>query len=56
LEGKAEEINSEETISIYQLKSYVENRVPELSKIHKGSAQYPTGYSIGNDFPIGIVK
>jgi len=56
LEGKAEEINSEETISIFQLKSYVENRVPELSKIHKGSAQYPTGYSFGNDFPIGIVK
>ncbi len=44
-----------ETISIYQLKSYVETRVPELSKEHQGSSQYPTGYSFGNDFPIGVV-
>lgn len=44
-----------ETISIYQLKTYVETRVPELSKEHNGSSQYPTGYSFGNDFPIGVV-
>jgi hypothetical protein len=44
-----------ETISIYQLKTYVESRVPELSKEHNGNTQYPTGYSFGNDFPIGVV-
>ena len=56
LDGKTDIANSDGTISIYQLKSYVESRVPELSKLHKGSAQYPTGYSFGNDFPIGVVK
>ncbi len=39
-------------ISVSELKSYVETRVPELSKLYKGASQYPTGYSFGNDFPI----
>lgn len=56
LEGSTALKNNDETISIYELKSYVETRVPELSREHKGSPQYPTGYSFGNDFPIGVVK
>ena len=56
LNGENAASKKDETISIYQLKSYVESRVPELSKIHHGSSQYPTGYSFGNDFPIGVVK
>ncbi|MGM0480043.1 MAG: caspase family protein [Bacteroidota bacterium] len=39
-------------ISASELKSYVESRVPELSQQYKGSTQYPTGYSFGNDFPL----
>ncbi len=56
LNGSASAAAKDETISIYQLKSYVESRVPELSKLHNGSPQFPTGYSFGNDFPIGVVK
>ena len=56
LNGVSEKVQKNETISVYQLKSYVESRVPELTKEYKGSAQYPTGYSFGNDFPIGVVK
>jgi len=56
LNGTASDVAKDETISIYQLKSYVESRVPELSKLHNGSPQFPTGYSFGNDFPIGVVK
>lgn len=44
--------SSDAVISASELKSYVESRVPELSKKYKGSPQYPTGYSFGNDFPI----
>ena len=55
LTGNSDKAAKDETISIYQLKSYVETRVPELSKQYQGSSQYPTGYSFGNDFPIGVV-
>ena len=55
LTGNSDKAVKDETISIYELKSYVETRVPELSKQYQGSSQYPTGYSFGNDFPIGVV-
>jgi WD40 repeat protein len=55
LSGNSDKAVKDETISIYQLKSYVETRVPELSKQYQGSSQYPTGYSFGNDFPISVV-
>lgn len=55
LSGSSDKAVKDETISIYELKSYVETRVPELSKQYQGSSQYPTGYSFGNDFPIGVV-
>ncbi|MFT5601359.1 MAG: WD40 repeat protein [Flavobacteriales bacterium] len=56
LTGQSDQFKTDETVTVYELKSYVEERVPELSKIHHGAPQYPTGYSFGNDFPIGIVK
>jgi WD40 repeat protein len=55
LSGNSDKAVKNETISIYDLKSYVETRVPELSKQYQGSSQYPTGYSFGNDFPISVV-
>lgn len=42
-------------LSMGELKTYVEHRVPELSEEYKTSPQYPTGYSFGNDFPIGVL-
>lgn len=43
-------------ITINEIKTYVEERVPELSEQYHGSAQYPTSYSFGQDFPIVILK
>lgn len=54
LSGKAT-IGASEIISVNRLKTYVEQRVPELSAQFKTSPQYPTGYSFGNDFPIGVL-
>lgn len=43
-------------ITINEIKTYVEERVPELSEQYHGSSQYPTSYSFGQDFPIVILK
>ncbi len=43
-------------ITINEMKTYVEDRVPELSEKYHGSSQYPTSYSFGQDFPIVIIK
>ena len=48
--------NGDQKITISELKSYVEERVPELSSQYRGSPQYPTSYSFGQDFPIVIIK
>lgn len=48
--------NGDDKITISELKVYVEERVPELSEQYRGSAQYPTSYGFGQDFPIVILK
>ncbi|MCB9224132.1 MAG: caspase family protein [Crocinitomicaceae bacterium] len=48
--------NGDHKITINEIKSYVEDRVPELSEEYRGSPQYPTSYSFGQDFPIVIIK
>jgi len=54
LQGK--EVNkSGEKVTISEMKSYVEDRVPELSEKYHGTPQYPTSYSFGQDFPIVIL-
>jgi uncharacterized caspase-like protein len=54
LAGKAD--NGDKRITIKELSAYIENRVPELSEKYKGTSQFPSGYSFGNDFPVGIIK
>jgi len=56
LSGKADGGSADKKITVNEIKSYVEDRVPQLSEEYHGSAQYPTGYSFGQDFPIVIVK
>lgn len=46
----------DQKVTVNELKTYVEERVPELSEMYHGSPQYPTGYSFGRDFPIVILK
>lgn len=55
LEGEVGD-NGDRKITINEIKSYVEDRVPELSEQYRGSPQYPTSYSFGQDFPIVILK
>ena len=56
LSGKADGGMNDKKITVNELKSYVEDRVPQLSEEYHGSAQYPAGYSFGQDFPIVFVK
>lgn len=48
--------NGDDKITVSEMKVYVEERVPELSEQYRGTAQYPTSYSFGQDFPIVILK
>ena len=54
--GVNQENQLDKKITINEIKTYVEERVPELSEKYHGSPQYPTSYSFGQDFPIVIVK
>ena len=56
LQGKDAGSNADGTITVRELSSYVEQRVPELSQKYKGKPQYPASFSFGNDFPIMILK
>lgn len=56
LQGNADSGIKDKKITVNELKSYVEDRVPELSEQYGVPAQYPTGYSYGQDFPIVIIK
>lgn len=54
LGGKGD--NGDGKVTVNELKIFMEERVPELTKQYGGQAQYPTGYSTGNDFPISVLK
>ncbi len=56
LQGEADGGNKDRKITVKELSSFLNDKVPELSEKHKGSAQYPTSYGYGQDFPIIIVK
>lgn len=56
LQGKNQVANSDGVISVNEIKTYIENRVPELSEEVHGTPQFPTSYSFGHDFPIVILK
>jgi WD40 repeat protein len=48
--------SGDQKVTVTEIKTYVEDRVPELTEEHRGSPQYPTSYSFGQDFPIVILK
>jgi len=56
LEGKADGAPKDGMVSIYELKSYIENLVPEYSQKFKGQVQYPYTFSKGQDFPVSVIK
>jgi uncharacterized caspase-like protein len=54
LNGKAD--TGDGKITVNELKLYMEDRVPDLTKQFGGQSQYPTGYITGNDFPIMLIN
>jgi WD40 repeat protein len=52
----AGDANGDKKLTVRELSTFIENKVPELSEKYKGSAQFPSAYSFGNDFPIVIYK
>lgn len=56
LSGAADGAPKDGKVTIYELKGYLDDQVPELSILYKGSPQYPHTFSRGQDFPIVIVE
>lgn len=56
LQGKDAATITDGSLTIRELSTYIEQRVPELSAKYKGTAQYPASFSFGNDFPILIFR
>ena len=48
--------NTDKKLTVKQLDAYLQAKVPEITKKFKGTEQYPSSYSYGNDFPIIIIK
>jgi len=54
LSGKADGLNPDQKITVRELNAYIEQRVPALAEEYKGTPQFPSGYSFGNDFPLVV--
>src|SRR5690606_5802883 len=52
LNGQADGAPRDGSISVFELKSYLDAKVPVYSEKHKGKPQYPFTFSIGQDFPV----
>ena len=53
LEGKAD-LGDDGQVTVSEIRLYMEDRVPSLTEEYGGSAQYPTFFLNGNDFPIAV--
>ncbi|HYG03640.1 MAG TPA: caspase family protein [Chryseosolibacter sp.] len=54
LQGGADGAPKDGKVTIYELKSYIDDQVPELTRKMKGKPQYPYTFSRGHDFPVVI--
>ncbi|WP_109830958.1 caspase family protein [Reichenbachiella versicolor] len=54
LSGKADGAPKDGKVTIYELKSFIDDQVPEYSQKYKSKPQFPVTYSQGQDFPIVI--
>lgn len=52
LNGKADGAPLDGKVTIYELKSYLDDQVPVNTQKFKGETQYPYTFSKGNDFPL----
>jgi len=56
LNGKADGSPEDGRVTVRELLSYVDSRLPELSEKYKQQAQYPVVDSRGQDFPLATVR
>lgn len=54
LQGEADGAPKDGKVTIYELKSYIDDQVPEMTRKLKGNPQYPYTFSRGQDFPLVI--
>jgi hypothetical protein len=52
LNGKADGAPKDSKITVYEIKSYIDDQVPEISYKLIRHKQFPSTFSIGHDFPI----
>jgi len=52
LAGEAEGSNEDGKITVRELSAYIDDKVPELTELYRGEAQWPSIYGKGQDFPI----
>ena len=52
LSGKADGAPKDGKVTVYEIKSYLDDQVPEMTRKIKGHSQYPNTFSRGSDFPI----
>lgn len=56
LAGEADGAPKDGKVTIYELKSFIDDQVPEMTHKLKGKPQYPYTFSRGQDFPIVIER
>ncbi|MEO7658250.1 MAG: caspase family protein, partial [Pyrinomonadaceae bacterium] len=54
LSGEADGSPTDGKVTVKELAAYLDDQVPELTKLHRGKLQYPHSSTRGQDFPIGI--
>jgi len=52
LRGAADGAPKDGKVTIYELKSYIDDQMPEMTRKLKGKPQYPYTFSRGQDFPL----
>jgi WD40 repeat protein len=52
--GEADGAPKDGKVTIYELKSFIDDQVPEMTRKLKGKPQYPYTFSRGQDFPLAI--
>lgn len=54
LKGKADGAPADSKVTVYEIKSYIDDQVPEVSYNLIRHKQFPSTFSIGHDFPLVI--
>ena len=54
LNGKADGAPADSKITVYEIKSYIDDQVPEISYSLIRHRQFPSTFSIGHDFPVAL--